>query len=132
LRHELGERIEVVKDYGDLPEIECSPSELNQVFMSLLTNSIEAIDAHGRITIATSLDGDDLVLRFSDTGRGVPPEDLEHIFEPGFTKKGVGVGTGLGLSTALRTIEQHGGTIDVESDADTGTTMTLRIPCQHG
>ena len=72
--------------------------------------------------------GDEVVVRVQDTGKGIPPEELERIFDPGFITKGVGVGTGLGLSISYRIMEKHGGSISAESQIGVGTTMTLRLP----
>jgi signal transduction histidine kinase len=128
LRHELEKGIEIVKHYGDLPKVLCYPSQLNQVFMNLLTNAVVALKGQGAITITTAREGDEVLLRFADTGTGIPPEDLERIFDPGFTTKGVGVGTGLGLSICYRIVQDHRGTIDVTSDVGKGTEFTVRLP----
>jgi two-component system, NtrC family, sensor kinase len=130
LRHELGGRIEVVKDYGKLPEIDCFPNQLNQVFMNILVNACHATEGKGKINIATRLDGKNAIVRISDTGKGIKPEHLTKIFDPGFTTKGVGVGTGLGLSISFRIIQDHHGSISVESDVGKGTTFTLRLPIE--
>ena len=128
LRHELKKGVEVVKHYGDLPQVLCFPSQLNQVFMNLLNNAISATGGKGTITITTARDGDGVVLRFADTGGGISPQNLKRIFDPGFTTKGVGVGTGLGLSICYRIIQHHQGTIEVSSEVDKGTELTLRLP----
>ena len=100
LQHLIKDRIEVVRHYGTLPEVACYASQLNQVFMNILTNAVQAIDDTGKIAVTTHPDGGDAVVEIADTGRGIPPEQLEHVFDPGFTTKGVGVGVGLGLSIA--------------------------------
>ena len=128
LHHDLKTGIEVVKRYGDLPNLVCFPSQLNQVFMNLLTNAIFAMDGQGTLTITTAREGDEVVLRFTDTGDGIPPENLEKIFDPGFTTKGVGVGTGLGLSICYRIVQDHRGTIEVSSEVGKGTEFTVRLP----
>jgi PAS domain S-box-containing protein len=128
LRHELKQGVELVKEYSDLPRIECYPNQLNQVFMNLLVNAVQAMDNKGTITIVTELVDGDAVLQFTDTGKGIAPDDLDRIFDPGFTRKGVGVGTGLGLSISYQIIERHHGKIEVESELGKGTTLTLRIP----
>ncbi len=130
MRHELRHGVEVVKDYGDIPEIACWPNQLNQVFMNLLVNAVQALDGAGTITITTAVDGDDIVVRVRDTGKGIAPEDIDRIFDPGFTRKGVGVGTGLGLSISYQIMERHRGRIVAESVLGEGTTMTLRIPAK--
>jgi two-component system NtrC family sensor kinase len=128
LRHQTKNRIEVVKDYGELARADCYPNQLNQVFMNVLVNAVQAMDGKGTITITTrQLDGQ-AVLTFRDTGKGIAAENLKRVFSPGFTTKGVGVGTGLGLSIAYRIMEKHGGTIECESEVGVGTTFTLRLP----
>ena len=94
----------------------------------MLTNAAQAIDETGSITITTRQDGADVVIQVADTGSGIKPEHLERIFDPGFTTKGVGVGTGLGLSITFRIIENHQGSIQVESEPGRGTTFILRLP----
>jgi signal transduction histidine kinase len=128
LVHELKKGIEVVKNYGDLPKVTCFPSQLNQVFMNLLNNAMFAMEGKGTITITTEIEGEGVVLRFADTGSGIAPENLERIFDPGFTTKGVGVGTGLGLGICYRIVQDHHGTIDVRSQVGKGTEFTVRLP----
>ena len=127
VQHQLKGRIEVVKQYGSIPPVECQPNRLNQVFMNLLVNAAQAISGHGTITIKTVKKGDAVKVAISDTGVGIPPENLSRIFDPGFTTKGVGVGTGLGLSICYKIIEEHQGRIEVES-SDKGTTFTITLP----
>lgn len=128
LVHELDKGVEVVKSYGDLPKVTCLPSQLNQVFMNLLSNAIFAMNGSGTITITTERDGDHVVLRFADTGMGIAPENLDRVFDPGFTTKGVGVGTGLGLSICYRIVQAHRGTISVTSELGKSTEFTVRLP----
>jgi two-component system NtrC family sensor kinase len=101
---------------------------MNQVFMNLLKNAVQAIDGRGTITIRTRVDGGRVRLAFADTGPGIPPEHLGRVFDPGFTTKGVGVGTGLGLSIASQIMAAHGGRIAVESAVGKGSTFTLELP----
>ena len=124
----IKDRIQVVKHYGDLPKVKCYASQINQVFANVLTNAVEAIEKSGIITIATRQEESDVVVQVADTGSGIRPEHLERIFDPGFTTKGVGVGTGLGLSITYRIIEDHRGSIHVESEPGKGTTVSLRLP----
>ncbi len=128
VHHELKNRIEIVRDYGDIPEVECFPDQLNQVFMNILVNAAHAIEGNGKITIRTRTDGENVTLGFSDTGRGISPENLPKIFDPGFTTKGVGVGSGLGLPICYRIVKEHGGRIDVQSELGKGTTFTVTLP----
>jgi signal transduction histidine kinase len=128
VHHQLKGRIQVVKDYGELPEIECFPNRLNQVFMNILVNAEQAMPNLGTLTIATRRLGDEIVIKISDTGIGIPKENLQKIFDQGFTTKGVGVGTGLGLSICRNIIEDHHGRIAVESEVGKGTTFTITLP----
>ena len=132
VHHELKNRIEVEKYYGDIPATRCHPNQINQVFMNLLVNASQAIDGKGKISIRTFREGDIVNVQFSDSGVGIPPEDLPRIFDPGFTTKGVGVGTGLGLSICFKIAQDHGGRIDVESEVGRGSTFTVRLPILEG
>jgi two-component system NtrC family sensor kinase len=127
-QNQLKGRVEVVKQYGTLPQIECSPSQLNQVFLNLFTNAAQAIDGEGRIYVHTLLDGEDVSVRILDTGCGMSEEVRSHIFEPFFTTKPVGKGTGLGLSIVFRIVEEHGGTIEVRSTPGKGSEFVIRLP----
>jgi two-component system, NtrC family, sensor kinase len=127
LRHQLKNRIRIVKCFGDIPEIECYPNELNQVFMNILVNAAQAIKHRGEITVKTWREGDRVKIAISDTGVGIPPENLSKVFDPGFTTKGVGLGTGLGLSLCYKIVQDHRGTIEAESSKQ-GTTFTISIP----
>ncbi len=126
--HKLGDRISVNKNYGELPQITCYPKQMNQVFMMLLMNAIQAMNGEGAISICTKRDAPDAVIEISDTGAGIDPEILPRIFDPGFTTKGVGVGTGLGLSICYKIIAEHDGRIDVASEVGKGSRFTLTIP----
>lgn len=128
MRHETGDRIEIVRRFSELPRVRCYPNRMNQVFMNLLKNAVDAIEDRGTVTISTRLDGERVRLSFADTGQGIPPEHLERVFDPGFTTRGVGVGTGLGLSICARIMEAHGGHISVESAVGKGTTFHLELP----
>ena len=128
LHHELKTRIVVEKHYGELPRVQCYPNQINQVFMNLLSNAEQAIPEEGTITIATDRRGDDVVVKISDDGEGIPADELEHVFDPGFTTKGVGVGTGLGLSISYNIVQKHHGRIEAESEPGGGTTITITIP----
>jgi signal transduction histidine kinase len=127
LRHEMRDRIEVVREYGDIPPIECYPQQINQIFMNLLLNAVHAIPAQGTITIRTERVPDGVAVAVADTGVGIAAEHMGRIFEPGFTTKGARVGMGLGLPIARRTVERHGGRIDVTSVPGQGTTFTVRL-----
>jgi PAS domain S-box-containing protein len=126
--NEIKYKAVVEKRYGQLPEVKCLPSQLNQVFMNLLVNAGQAIRERGVITIATGVEGDWVWVAISDTGCGIPPQNMKRIFEPFFTTKPVGSGTGLGLSLSYSIINKHGGRIDVDSAPGIGTTFTIRLP----
>jgi len=131
VHHEIKNRVEVIREYGDIPPIHCHPNQINQVFMNLLVNASQAIREHGEIRIRTFRDGDTVKVQISDSGVGIPPEHLTKIFDPGFTTKGVGVGTGLGLSICFKIAQDHGGGIDVESEVGRGSTFTVWLPIRE-
>ena len=122
-------RIVVNKEYGELPEVFCYPGEMNQVFMSLLSNAVEAIPKEGTITVRTSANNGNVVVAVSDTGQGMDEEKVSRLFEPGFNRGGGRVKAGLGLLVTLNIVQKHGGTIDVQSKPGEGSTFTLNLPC---
>lgn len=126
--NELKYKATVERDYGDLPQTLCNLGQLNQVFMNMLVNAAHAIEKQGVISVRTWADSQDIFVRISDTGAGIPPDKLQKIFEPFFTTKEVGKGTGLGLSIAYDIVKRHNGEISVESTVGVGTTFTIRIP----
>jgi two-component system NtrC family sensor kinase len=113
---------------ADLPDVLGDSNQLQQVLLNLFLNSAHAMPDGGILTIGTSLDDVDIVIRIEDSGCGIPVEDLDKIFDPFFTTKPVGQGTGLGLSVSYGIIEQHGGTIEVTSEVDSGSQFTIRLP----
>ena len=126
--NELKYKATLKKDYGNLPLTKCYPQQMNQVFMNLLINAGHAIEKQGEITIKTWDEDGSILIAISDTGHGIPKENLNNIFEPFFTTKEVGKGTGLGLSITYEIIQKHNGEITVESEVGKGTTFTVRIP----
>ncbi len=128
LRPQLTERIEVARELGELPMIECFPGRLNQVFMNLLTNAVAAIEGPGTITVRTRVAGDQVELAFIDTGKGMPKEQLERLFDPSFRSGGGRVRAGFGLPLAFAIVSEHGGSIDVASELGKGSTFTVRLP----
>lgn len=124
--------IELTLDYGDLPPIDAYAGHLNQVWMNLLLNAVQAIDKNGgEISIATAVSEGFVTVAISDTGEGISSENLNRIFEPFFTTKAIGHGTGLGLSIVHSIIEEHCGSINVESDTAQGTVITVRLPVKQ-
>jgi signal transduction histidine kinase len=131
LGHKLKGGVTVVREYADLPQIEAYAGELNQVWTNLIDNAVDAMDGAGILTVRTHADGDWIVVEIADTGAGMPPEVVARAFEPFFSTKDVGKGTGLGLDIARRiVVERHGGLIDIDSPAleGKGTVMRVRLP----
>jgi hemerythrin-like metal-binding protein len=130
--NEIKYKADVVKEYGQLPEVECLPSQLNQVFMNLLVNAAQAMgDERGRITIRSGVAGDQVWLEFADNGSGIPADIQAKIFDPFFTTKPVGKGTGLGLSLAYGIIQNHLGRLEVRSKVGEGSTFRITLPIRH-
>ena len=123
--NELKYKAVVRKDLGDLPLVRCYPQQLNQVFANLLVNAAHAVEKDGEIRIRTEAEGERVVIRVSDNGCGIPREIIPKIYDPFFTTKEVGKGTGLGLNMVYNIIQTHKGTIDVESQVGKGTTFTI-------
>lgn len=134
LRHEFGEDIEVAAEFGELPEIDCAPRDLNQLFMNLLLNAREAIERAGRpgvIRVRTSCDGDRVQVEVSDNGTGIAPEHLDKLFDPGFTTKGARVRMGLGLAICYQIARRHHGKIEIASRPGEGSTFTVTLPVRQ-
>jgi len=128
LRNQYKNRIEIHRDYGDIPQIQGYSGKLSQVFMNLLCNAFHAIHGKGEFWIRTRSSDGNVESEIEDNGIGIPKENLKRIFEPFFTTKGVGLGTGLGLSISYGIIQQHHGTIFVSSVPQQGSTFTVRVP----
>lgn len=128
LRHETRDKVNIVKDYGALPTVDCALAQINQVVMNLVVNAVQATPEHGTITLRTRCVGDTVLIEVEDTGGGIAPEHLARVFEPFFTTKPVGQGTGLGLSLSYGIIQRHGGELSVRSELGSGATFTIRLP----
>lgn len=126
--NEIKYKVQIIRNYGQLPPVLCYPQQLSQVFINLLVNAAQAIERNGTITIKGYVQGSDVVLEFTDNGSGMPREVMDHLFEPFFTTKSVGKGLGLGLSLASDIIQQHQGEITVRSKVGEGSTFTVRLP----
>ena len=137
VNNEIKYKAEVVKEYGELPQVECLPSELNQVFLNLLVNAAHAIaegGERGTITLRSGSDGERVWIEVADSGSGIAAENLKRIFDPFFTTKPVGRGTGLGLSLSYGIVKKHGGAIEVASELGRGSTFRVVLPLRqdHG
>jgi len=133
LKNTLTKDIEVIKDLGIIPLIECFPGKLNQVFMNIMNNSIQAINQKkikekNKLIISSKLIGESVCVSIEDTGVGMTPEVKAKVFEPFFTTKDVGEGTGLGMSIVFKIIESHHGKIDIESELGVGTKVLITLP----
>jgi two-component system, NtrC family, sensor kinase len=129
---EFRKRVAVETDFGELPEVECYPQMLNQVFLNLLVNAGQAIEGEGRITVRTRAEDGGVHITISDTGQGMTPVQQAKAFEAGYTTKPVGEGTGMGLAISREIIEEkHGGSIAFESAPGAGTTFHIRIPLRQ-
>jgi signal transduction histidine kinase len=123
-------RVKVTRDYGTIPELYCSPGNLNQVFLEVIENGFESIENDGRVGVKTFLAGNDIKVEISDTGKGIDEQETSRVFDPGFTRKDVNVGVGLGLAICYKIVtDQHKGRIDVASEPGKGTTFTITLPC---
>ena len=131
VNNEIKYKADLVKEYGDIPEVECLSSQINQVFMNLVVNAAHAIEGHGTIKICTGQHREEVWVAVSDTGMGIPPEYIKKIFDPFFTTKPVGKGTGLGLSLSYSVIHNHHGRIDVQSEVGKGSTFTVWLPIKQ-
>jgi signal transduction histidine kinase len=130
VNNELKYHAEVVREYGDMPQVQCLPSQLNQVFMNLLVNAGHALDGKtgGRITVRTGAGETEAWVEVVDTGCGMNQETIGKIFDPFFTTKAVGRGTGLGLSLSYGIVQKHHGRIEVQSVQGQGTTFRVVLP----
>jgi signal transduction histidine kinase/AcrR family transcriptional regulator len=119
--------VTVERDFGETPTLRCYPARLNQVFLNVLTNAAEAMES-GTVRVRTSATEEHVVVTIEDEGHGIESEHLEHVFDPGFTTRSVGVGTGLGLPIAYQIVRDHEGTIALDSEPGRGTTATITLP----
>ena len=124
-------RIDIIKNYGNLPLVECYAGQLNQVFMNIFSNAVDAIEGKGSITINTSISEGYIKIGIVDTGPGIPDNIRGKIFDPFFTTKEVGKGTGLGISISQSIIEKHKGSIYVKSEQGKGTEFVISLPVKQ-
>ena len=126
--NQLKQGIEVIKDYDEIPLIDCYPDELMQVWTNLISNSIHAMDYHGNLTITVRNLGKKVKVSIADIGHGIPDEIKERIFEPFFTTKKSGEGTGIGLDIVKRILDKHNATLELESKTGVGTSFHITLP----
>jgi len=131
VNNEIKYKAEVTREFGILPELECIPSQINQVVMNLLVNAAHSIERFGHITLRTAHEGDWVWFEVEDTGKGIEKKLLNRIYEPFFTTKPVGKGTGLGLALSYNIVQKHNGRIEVRSEVGQGTCFRVWLPvCQ--
>lgn len=128
LAQEIGTRVRVVREYGTLPPLTCWPGRLNQAFMNLLLNAVQATDGEGEVRIKSEHRADQLRITIEDTGRGMDADQLARVFDPGFTTKKGRIGAGLGLAITRQIVQEHDGEIQIESQPGVGTSVTLFLP----
>lgn len=128
MRHETKNRINIIKNYSQLPLVKCYPNMLNQVFMNILINACQSIEKQGEITISTAFKDNNLTVKIKDSGKGIDIDKINKIFTAGYTTKGVGVGTGLGLAISEKIIQKHNGKISVNSELGRGSEFVITIP----
>jgi two-component system NtrC family sensor kinase len=128
-RHQLREKdVRLETDFSPLPQVLCHPGKINQVFLNLIVNAIQACDRGGRVTTRSRAESGGVIVEVLDDGCGISPEHRSRLFEPFFTTKPVGEGTGLGLSVSFGIVRDHGGAIEVESELGRGSTFRVRLP----
>lgn len=132
VNNEIKYKADLVKDYGAIPEVECLPTQINQVIMNLVINAAHAIGPErGKITIRTRQKNDDVCIYVEDNGSGMTKDIASKIFDPFFTTKPIGKGTGLGLSLSYGIIKKHNGNIEVQSESGLGTCFCITLPIKH-
>ena len=131
INNEIKNKAEIIKEYSELPEIECLPSQLNQVFVNILMNATQAIEERGTIIIRTGLQDRELWIDVIDNGKGIEAKNMSKIFDPFFTTLPIGKGTGLGLSLAYSIVQKHHGRIEVQSIIGKGSTFRIYLPLKQ-
>lgn len=125
------DEVSIVRQYEPVPDMHANPNELNQVFVNLILNSVQAMNARGRLTLSTGVEDKNLTVRIQDTGPGIAPQDLAKVFAPFFTTKERGKGTGLGLYVVQTLVKKYGGTIKPVSQPGNGTTFHIQFPLSN-
>ena len=128
IQHDANGRISIKKEYGNIPEVYCFTNEINLVFMTVLTNSVQAIDNKGTITIKTSHKNNIVIIEIADTGKGIDQEKLNSIFDFNFTTKSTRISMGMGLVSAYNIIQKHKGDMEIKSELGKGTNVIITLP----
>ncbi|MCO4321389.1 ATP-binding protein [Aliidiomarina quisquiliarum] len=128
IANELKYKAELKLNFADLPRIQCIPSQINQVLLNLLMNAAQAIKGHGVITVTTGYDEHWVWFSVADTGAGIPAEKIEEIYQPFYTTKPKGQGTGLGLVLSRSIVDKHTGVLEVTSELGVGSCFTVKLP----
>jgi signal transduction histidine kinase len=134
LKNKISNRIRINKNYGNIPEVQCLPGKINQVFVNILSNGIQAMEneiGENVITITTYQEGENVMVSIKDNGHGMSPEIQNKIFDPFFTTKDVGEGTGLGLSVSYGIVQRHHGKIHVNSFPGEGAEFIISLPIEQ-
>ena len=131
VHNEIKYKVKVVKEYGDIVAVECLPSQINQVFMNLLVNAVHAVEKRGTITVRTGKQDAEVWVEIADTGKGIAPADLKRIFEPFYTTKPIGQGTGLGLSLSYGIVQKHQGRMEAQSEVGKGSVFRVWLPVRQ-
>lgn len=125
------DEVSIVRQYEPVPDMHANPNELNQVFVNLILNAVQAMNARGCLTLSAGVENKNLLVRIQDTGPGIAPQDLAKIFAPFFTTKERGKGTGLGLYVVQTLVKKYGGSIEPISQPGNGTTFRIQFPLAH-
>jgi signal transduction histidine kinase len=120
--------IELQKNYSDLPSIQAKPEEIQQIYLNIIRNGVQAMEGRGKLIITSSKLNSNIVTKIQDNGPGIPANYLSKVFDPFFTTKEQGKGSGLGLNIVHRLVEKYGGEIQVDSKINEGTTFTITFP----
>ena len=131
VHNEIKYKVKVVKEYGDIVAVECLPSQINQVFMNLLVNAVHAVEKRGTITVRTGKQDAEVWVEIADTGKGIATADLKRIFEPFYTTKPIGQGTGLGLSLSYGIVQKHQGRMEAQSEVGKGSVFRVWLPVRQ-
>ena len=130
VRNEIKYKADIVRELAPMPPVRCIPAQINQVFMNLLVNAAQAIEERGTIVLRSGVEGNSVWIAVQDDGCGIAPDKLNRIFDPFYTSKPVGKGTGLGLTLVWGIVQRHQGSIEVQSTLGQGSCFTLRLPIQ--